>query len=943
MISFLKKNLLYTFLFIFLGLSTLTPSTVQGISSKNKPEVSNKIGVTQKTEQSNQIKSKREDVLKTKQNITTQRNMQNSPPDQKKGRKEWKARGIIIKFHRWPDAKQQKEIVKRLIASGLKQTKSIKSFETQLFEWKEGGLKPSQLGDKACKKLKDLSNVKRCNPDHLLPLNYFQRFPDLKTSFLTANTMSDTEADFVEDCTSCREQNLLPEIPIPLDNNIRTCNVLSCKEEQRRGKPSCKHLSEGKLSDYWAQELIGSDLLREELKNTPPPSREHWIVIFDSKTSNHSASVKNLISDKGYHAVLPELEDKKISSFQTHDDEEYKRILPVFETSFPGDYISKAVYLQKSAPHFINNSMSWMESEDIYDVFQKLSPPAIVVASAGNGFPHRLEGIKGKASKNFDTILVGSFSPGGFVSEFSNSGGEVHIVAPSDYLITSADKNGEYEKFGGTSGAAPLVTGSLAGFEWLSGYHPTSKEAKILLEKTAFPTLHSHEEPQINGVGLLNAYKLGVVAKRLKEKCKNKSLFCFKEEILNEENYHFDLEKLDKDLKQDLNRVFPSCSGEEKSSNFLEVSNCKEKREVFQRLRKAIFLDPAGSKELLKNLSCIYRKGGFSQNAEALDKLALALGSKEEVRASVKALAEGDSYKTHQLILKGGKFNFQEKEKKQIANRTLRLMLGMGGFEEEFNLFKEKRAVSMAGAMGKRGLPLINRAFNTDDSDLQETAVTAAGNIGEPGLPIVQEAFNTNEYKLKRAAVIAAGNIGEPGLPIVEEAFNSDDPEFQEGAIIVAIGMGESGAPIMERALRSGNFSLEKKAVGIASKMGEPGVSFLDEAFDDVDYFLQLEIMGAVSRLGEPALPLAEKAFNSGDLNLQSLAMSTAGNMGEPGLPILEKGFNISHSELQMQAVEHTSRIGKPALPLFRRMLENTALYESTRQAIKQQIIQLEQ
>ena len=417
---------------------------------------------------------------------SVQRNIQNFPPNKKKEKKEWKARGVIIKFHHWPDAKQQKEITERLIASGLKKTKSIKSFETQLFRWKKGGLKPSQMGERACKKLKGLSSVKRCSPDNLLPLNSFQILSDSKTSFLIADTMSDTEADFVENCTSCREQNLLPEIPIPLDNNIRTCNVLSCKESLRGEKTSCKHLAKGRLSDYWAQELIGSDLLREEFKNIPPPNRKHWIAIFDSQTSGHSASVKNLISDEGYHAVLPELNDRKVSVFQAHDDDEYERIVPLFDTSFVGDYMSRATYLQKSAPHYINNSMSWGESEDIYDVFQRLSPPAIIVTSAGNDFPFRSDSTKSKASQNFDAIIVGSFSPSGFVSKFSNSGEDVHIVAPSDYWITSANDNGEYETFGGTSGATPLVTGSLAGFEWLSVIILHPKRQKLFWKRPPF-------------------------------------------------------------------------------------------------------------------------------------------------------------------------------------------------------------------------------------------------------------------------------------------------------------------------------------------------------------------------------------------------------------------------------------------------------------------------
>ena len=66
----------------------------------------------------------------------------------------------------------------------------------------------------------------------------------------------------------------------------------------------------------------------------------------------------------------------------------------------------------------------------------------------------------------------------------------------------------------------------------------------------------------------------------------------------------------------------------------------RKRERVFKRLRKAILLNPENSREFLKNLSCIYHEGGFSQNREALDKLSLALGSKEEVRASVRALAK---------------------------------------------------------------------------------------------------------------------------------------------------------------------------------------------------------------------------------------------------------------------------------------------------------------
>lgn len=453
---------------------------------------------------------------------------------------------------------------------------------------------------------------------------------------------------------------------------------------------------EGKLSDHWAQELIGSDLLREELKKNPPLKRPNWIAVFDVHRQNHTIGVTHLISDeefhdKDFHAVLPELGNEEILFFEAHRAKAYDKALSSFETGFPGDYINYADYLRKKPPHFINSSMGWGESEDIYEVLQALSPPALVVTAAGNNFPKRLEGIKSKASENFNAIVVGSFSSEGFVSEFSVSGKEVKILAPSGRWLTSASGNGEYNKFGGTSGATPLVTGSLAGFEWLSGYHPTAKEAKILLEKTAFPTLHTHEEPQINGVGLVNAYKMGEVGKRLRKKCQNKGSSCFKMEILNDENYRFDMNKLDENLERDLNRTFPDCAIETNPAIPQERSNCKEKEDIFLRLRKAILLNPKKSRDLLKSLSCIYREGGFLQNATALDKLRLALGSREEVRAFVQVSA---------------------KEEEWISYEIARLMLGMGGFEE-FRLFEQSSAIKVvAGVIGERGLPLLEQAFN---------------------------------------------------------------------------------------------------------------------------------------------------------------------------------------------------------------------------------------
>ena len=250
--------------------------------------------------------------------------------------------------------------------------------------------------------------------------------------------------------------------------------------------------------------------------------------------------------------------------------------------------------------------------------FKNLAPHSVIVTAAGNdNTKHRLTPVyksKAKASKDFDVIIIGSLAPGGGVSEFSQHGEEVHILAPSDKYILSADNQGVLRQFSGTSGAAPLVTGGLAAFEWISGYHPTAKEAKILLEKTAVP--HSPPPAGKSGKGVLNSYKLGVTAKRLKKLCGSDSQ-CFKQKIREPDTYKF---PEDHELPEILDKVFPKCSRKTCAppggggADF-DSASCADKSAVFKRLRKAALLNPS-NKELQRQLSCIYAVAGFTKNSE---------------------------------------------------------------------------------------------------------------------------------------------------------------------------------------------------------------------------------------------------------------------------------------------------------------------------------------
>lgn len=270
--------------------------------------------------------------------------------------------------------------------------------------------------------------------------------------------------------------------------------------------------------------------------------------------------------------------------------------------------------ISENMPNYLNNSMTWGGSSHMGALpgYKAISPPTIIVTVAGNyandGRPF-LDKNKERGSKEFDAILVGSISPYGHRSRFSQKGKEVAIMAPSNYEITSADKDGKPVQFSGTSGATPLVTGSLAAFSWLSGYQPTAKEAKLLLKKTAIPLRTSNANPQLNGPGMLNAYKLGMVGKRLRAQC-GTDINCFKNMINQDSTYEFPEEE---GLMETVEQAFPECS----TTQCREKSNsCEDKSAAFEKLRKAVFLNPSSDEEKWRYLSCIYSSNGFADNAK---------------------------------------------------------------------------------------------------------------------------------------------------------------------------------------------------------------------------------------------------------------------------------------------------------------------------------------
>ena len=184
-------------------------------------------------------------------------------------------KGVILEFHNWPNEEQQIDIINFLKRVGLEKKVKIHRFKVWVFEW--GHWVAIEEANRVCKNLSSFSFLKNCEPDYLVESSYSDEDQEV--------VPADQGLEFL-DRDSEEEENL------------RTCNAVSTNF----------NLSKGNLSDYWAQEMIGADLLKKELEGVDPVTKR-LVEVFDVPPT-HDVGVRNLVSDEGPHSVLPELEDQ---------------------------------------------------------------------------------------------------------------------------------------------------------------------------------------------------------------------------------------------------------------------------------------------------------------------------------------------------------------------------------------------------------------------------------------------------------------------------------------------------------------------------------------------------------------------------------------------------------------------------------------------------------
>jgi hypothetical protein len=425
-------------------------------------------------------------------------------------------------------------------------------------------------------------------------------------------------------------------------------------------------------------------------------------------------------------------------------------------------------------PAITNMSMGLPDGELVRESFERVSRETLLVASAGNSFPDPIDENLLHAESS-GAILIGSCDPGGFPSQFSQQNSQVTICAPADVDIQqSLGPGGDEIQFGGTSGAAPEVTGALANvLALLPGL--TAAEAKILLQQTAIETAATKISG--NGQGSLNAYLLARVAHRLMTRWPgNRNLIS--NSMGTETRALFNFESEATRLTQE---ALPLLAN---------LNSCEAKQLGLKKLRLAFFLNPK-NKQIRQSLAQVYRELGFEEQARFYAPVNLTdpeILQRKRNRTLLTAIARGDLDAVRTAVESGADLQTwggsdgsnRDNRPIQIAARLLR------------DPGKRREIISYLHAQGSR----LHPAVSTMMGNPPQHPVTWAAQFGFPELVpamlaqtpalartegILSSVSDKSQSSILRSLLENGANVEDPdnfsGMTPLMKAVLSGDPE----------------------------------------------------------------------------------------------------------------------------------------------------------------------
>jgi hypothetical protein len=547
---------------------------------------------------------------------------------------------------------------------------------------------------------------------------------------------------------------------------------------------------QGKLSPNWAREYTGADfaraLVREE-EGLAPASVAVFDQYFNQGTMRlHEDAPFYLHSERanphlGYHGsnVASVIAD---SPAAFAEKTEWAWIAQI--RSSPADYEEHQIMMAGNGvvPKLINNSAVW--DDDIpCRVFTGFAEKgSIVVKGAGNDFPVASEDgptLETRSSRGTNhcpaVITAGSLSPEGFASVFSSEPkeGELNILAPSDtsLLLAAGNAKGEMNGFGGTSGASPAVMASLANaVNFLPDLTP--QQAKTLLERTATPNPNAWVPPGRNGPGMLNAYKLAKVAKKIRDQCQGSADFsiCQERAIQDPKSYRFFTSMNEKfSITHGMSSAFPQCVFDRDStSEVRSTASCEAKKEMLDRLRKAVLLNPDYSSGW-KWLSCIHRDLGHEVNADFYQRM----GRERTV----------ESLEDEILSL----IQSEDRDRKLLGLRNV-------------NALPPETAVK-----------ILSAALTDKDTRVREMVMKSAVGLGKSGVGILGAGLEDVAYSVRIQSIRSASLLNEDGVDYLLSIMDHPRSQLRQTAISSACTIGEAARPIFEKALEDSNADIQNE------------------------------------------------------------------------------------------------------------------------------------
>lgn len=428
-----------------------------------------------------------------------------------------------------------------------------------------------------------------------------------------------------------------------------------------------------RLTPFWAQEYIGADLVKEDMRKQNDLALVPF-SIFDAGFEKKHINLKNDIEvDRAFSGSRPMRADHgtsvaslingqgMMSVSEQIDFVQLRRVSPsIFYAAAVREIREMAI-----KPWVISNSMGWSSSE-VLTLAQEVDSLGIIwVMAAGNDHPKKIV----EHERVAPVISVGSYSPRGLQTLTSQESDQLDILAPADQYQASINGIGEHELFGETSGATPLVSGTIANLKslipGLSRY-----QVEHILKKTAFRSFHSLYSKE-NKTGLLNSYKAYKVVERLKERCGNNAS-CVDQEVHKNDVYEF---------KYSLSPKFKAlCENKE----ILSETEMKA-------LRRVHFLGQ--SAEVARLLGCAYRNEEYNINADYYFNLVLIQTNPKSLQEKIQKLAS-------EAVLKG--------YRESAALRDLEILDGR--FESSLRKVLSENAES---GIGKYRAGLLLEAFNS--------------------------------------------------------------------------------------------------------------------------------------------------------------------------------------------------------------------------------------